>query len=70
MENNNNTFYDIIKDLPELTLEQLDNLIKEAIKVKSEKLNKEHNPLLDIIGIAENCPEDGAENHDKYVYGR
>jgi len=63
-------FQEIIKDLPGLTLEQLNQLIEEANRIKNEKMKKNHNPLLDIIGIAENCPEDGAKNHDKYVYGR
>ena len=61
---------EIIKCLASMTLEQLSNLIREASQLQSAKMRKDHNPLLDIIGVAENCPEDGAENHDKYLYGK
>ncbi|HAG08006.1 MAG TPA: hypothetical protein DCK87_00315 [Desulfotomaculum sp.] len=70
MQNLQDVFHGIIKDLPELTPNQLDVLIMEASRIKNEKLKGKHNPLLDIIGIAEKCPEDGARNHNKYIYGR
>jgi len=60
----------------------IDRLVEEIKKLspkqKEELFRKlgitfpanEHNPLLGIIGIAKNCPEDGAEKHDRYLYGR
>ena len=70
IQQKNFNYDEIIKCLANLSIEQLGNLIREASHLKNARLKKEHNPLLDIIGIAENCPEDGAENHDKYIYGR
>ena len=34
-----------------------------------DNIKEENDPLLELIGIADVEIEDGAENHDKYLYG-
>lgn len=42
----------------------------EVILQKTENGDREQdNPLYGLIGMAEGGPEDGAENHDAYLYG-
>lgn len=42
----------------------------ELVMEKPEPVDVPRNPLYGIIGIAKGGPSDGAENHDKYLYGK
>lgn len=42
----------------------------ELVMEKSAPIDVTNNPLYGIIGIAKGGPSDGAENHDKYLYGK
>lgn len=49
-------------------------IVREALDsfIAQEKLRFQGNPLWDIVGISENeeDPQDGAMEHDKYLYSR
>ena len=40
-----------------------------AVRVTITPLDEEYDPLADVIGIGDG-PPDGADNHDKYIYGK
>ena len=39
------------------------------VRLKITPLDDEYDPLAGVIGICDGGPTDGAENHDKYIYG-
>jgi predicted DNA-binding antitoxin AbrB/MazE fold protein len=39
------------------------------VRVTITPVDEDHDPLAGVIGICDG-PEDGAENHDKYIYGK
>ncbi len=43
-------------------------LVKVTVEVEQERLS-EKDPILEVIGICCGGPEDGAEQHDHYIYG-
>ncbi|BDG59758.1 ribbon-helix-helix domain-containing protein [Caldinitratiruptor microaerophilus] len=43
-------------------------IVRRAIEAYSRARTRD--PLLDTIGIAQGGPEDGAVNHDRYLYAR
>lgn len=45
-------------------------IIRRAIDAYIKPLEAESNPLLELEGIGAGGSEDGAENHDRYLYGR
>ena len=43
-------------------------LVKVTVEVEEKRLSEE-DPILEVIGICRGGPEDGAEQHDHYIYG-
>ena len=43
-------------------------LVKITVEVEEERLSDE-DPILEAIGLCRGGPEDGAEQHDHYIYG-
>lgn len=41
----------------------------EIVRRAIELYNRARAPLLDTIGLVDGCPEDGAVNHDRHLYG-
>jgi len=39
------------------------------VRVTITPMDEEYDPLDAVIGICKDGPRDGAENHDKYIYG-
>lgn len=42
-------------------------IVRRAIELYNRA--RARDPLLDTIGLVDGCPEDGAVNHDRYLYG-
>ena len=43
--------------------------VQVTIRSMAENAGEEPDPLADVIGIGDG-PADGAEHHDKYIYGK
>lgn len=43
-------------------------LVKVIVEVEQERLSEE-DPILEVIGMCRGGSEDGAEQHDHYIYG-
>ena len=42
--------------------------VKITVELEGDRLSEE-DPVLEVIGICSGGPEDGAEQHDHYIYG-
>ena len=40
-----------------------------SVRVSITPVDDDYDPLDAVIGICKDGPRDGAENHDKYIYG-
>jgi predicted DNA-binding antitoxin AbrB/MazE fold protein len=40
-----------------------------AVRVTITPMDDDYDPFDAVIGICKDGPSDGAENHDKYIYG-
>jgi predicted DNA-binding antitoxin AbrB/MazE fold protein len=40
-----------------------------TVRVTITPVDEDYDPLDAVIGICKGGPRDGAENHDKYIYG-
>ena len=40
-----------------------------TVRVTITPVDEEYDPLDAVIGICKGGPRDGADNHDKYIYG-
>ncbi len=54
----------------ELGLQQGDEVEVIVRKSATPRRKETENPLYGVIGIGKGGPPDGAENHDKYLYGK
>jgi len=54
----------------ELGLQQGDEVEVIVRKSATPRRKRTDNPLYGVIGIGKGGPPDGAENHDKYLYGK
>jgi bifunctional DNA-binding transcriptional regulator/antitoxin component of YhaV-PrlF toxin-antitoxin module len=54
----------------ELGLRQGDEVEVILRKFATLKSKRTKNPLYRLVGIGKGGPPDGAENHDKYLYGK
>ena len=53
----------------QLGLHPGDQVVFQVQTAEAEHGRPDRNPLYDLIGIAEEGPVDGAENHDAYLSG-
>lgn len=44
-------------------------VVTVTVEIEEEGLSEEQDPILEVIGICRGGPEDGAEQHDHYIYG-
>ena len=54
----------------ELGLQQGDKVEVVVRQSITHRHKRTKNPLYSLVGIGKGGPPDGAENHDKYLYGR